>query len=207
MSEDNNTSFNDKSQNFVEWLNSKGAVLSPKIALVDCRDQNQGRAVGIHLSQPLLFGLFQPKNKNKILPICNFSANAFKVHEIRLLNITTRKNLVAISPIDEDEVVFSIHPNLRLSSDTSNLKTLLPGDTFTKLETWPALILTMMYESRSASPWRPYFDVLPSTFDSLMFWDDAELKELQGSAVVDKIGRQEAEALYRHTLLPVIEVE
>jgi SET domain-containing protein 6 len=44
--------------------------------------------------------------------------------------------------------------------------------------------------------------VLPTTFDALMFWNPAELAELQGSAVLDKIGRAEAEEGFKTTIIP-----
>lgn len=56
------------------------------------------------------------------------------------------------------------------------------------------------------SPWKPYFDLLPSTFDSLMFWSDEELAELQGSAIVGKIGRAQADHTFRTEILPRIQV-
>lgn len=37
-----------------------------------------------------------------------------------------------------------------------------------------------------------------------MFWNEAELAELQASAVVNKIGREEAEESWRETIIPVM---
>lgn len=54
------------------------------------------------------------------------------------------------------------------------------------------------------SLWKPYFDVLPENFDTLMFWSDDELKYLEGSAVVDKIGKEGADATFTEQLIPVI---
>ena len=38
--------FEDKGQNFLQWLRSEDAIISPKFALVDYRDRHEGRAVG-----------------------------------------------------------------------------------------------------------------------------------------------------------------
>lgn len=64
----------------------------------------------------------------------------------------------------------------------------------------------MLYEFQQASnsPWSAYFDVLPSDFDTLMFWDEAELKHLQGSAVVDKIGRASADETFQEQIFPLV---
>lgn len=67
----------------------------------------------------------------------------------------------------------------------------------------------MMYESlrpNGTSKWAAYFDLLPApgSFDSLMFWSEAELEDLKGSLVLSKIGLEEAEHEYRETLLPFV---
>lgn len=49
----------------------------------------------------------------------------------------------------------------------------------------------------------PYFAVLPKQLDTLVFWSDAELDELQASTVVGKIGRSGAEEQFNKHLTPV----
>src|SRR5450432_2127795 len=49
------------------------------------------------------------------------------------------------------------------------------------------------------SKWSPYLAVLPSKLDSLVFWSIEELAELQASSVLQKIGKESAEAMfYKH---------
>jgi SET domain-containing protein 6 len=64
----------------------------------------------------------------------------------------------------------------------------------------------MMYEKASgdASMWKAYFDVLPTEFDSLIWWSPQEIAELQASAVVGRIGRADADRVFRERLLPVV---
>lgn len=64
----------------------------------------------------------------------------------------------------------------------------------------------MLYEylNGDASNWAPYFAILPNEFNTLMFWSDAELAELQASAVVHKIGKDGANEAFLEYLLPVI---
>lgn len=71
---------------------------------------------------------------------------------------------------------------------------------------WPPLIVTIIHEylRREQSPWYPYFQVVPATFDSLMFWNQQELAELQASAVVDKIGKASAEESWKASIIPVM---
>jgi SET domain-containing protein 6 len=71
---------------------------------------------------------------------------------------------------------------------------------------WPPLIVTIIYEylQKERSTWFPYFKVLPTTFDSLMFWNKAEVEALQASAVISKIGRDQAEENWKQTIFPVM---
>lgn len=67
-------------------------------------------------------------------------------------------------------------------------------------------MLVMLYEylQGSQSKWAPYFRVLPTRFDTLMFWSEAELRELQASAIVDKIGKQGAEESILESIVPIV---
>jgi SET domain-containing protein 6 len=67
-------------------------------------------------------------------------------------------------------------------------------------------MLVMIYEflQGDASTWAPYFKVLPRSFDTLMFWSEEELAELQGSAVINKIGKQGAEELILGSIAPIV---
>ncbi len=61
-----------------------------------------------------------------------------------------------------------------------------------------------MFEfQRNNSPWSPYFAVLPSKLDSLVFWSPSELAELQASAVLNKIGKADAEAIFHQKVEPL----
>ncbi|KAI1044561.1 hypothetical protein LB505_010385 [Fusarium chuoi] len=64
----------------------------------------------------------------------------------------------------------------------------------------------MIYEYLEGenSKWKPYFDVLPSAFDTPMFWSDNELDQLQASHMRHKIGKEQAENMFQKTLLPII---
>lgn len=66
--------------------------------------------------------------------------------------------------------------------------------------------MVLIYETRPSSPWRPYIDVLPASFNTLMYWTNDELSELQASAVVAKIGKQDADELFRDKLWPIVKV-
>jgi SET domain-containing protein 6 len=114
--------------------------------------------------------------------------------------------LVATQHIAEHEVLFRIPRTAILSVENSILSTEIPASTFEMLDPWLSLILVMLYEytNGNASNWAPYFSVLPTEFNTLMFWSEDELAELQASAVVNKIGKEGANEAFMEQLLPVI---
>lgn len=107
-----------------------------------------------------------------------------------------------------DTLLFSLPRPLLLTTSTSKLPSLLPEGSFSTLGGWSPLILILMYESqRPDSLWAPYFSLLPApgSFNSLMFWEANELEDLQGSMVLGKVGREEAEEEWETVLKPFIE--
>lgn len=71
---------------------------------------------------------------------------------------------------------------------------------------WLSLVIAMMHEYALGdhSRWSPYFAVLPSHFDTPMFWNDDELAELQASSVTKRLGKEEAEVTFREKVLPMV---
>lgn len=76
-----------------------------------------------------------------------------------------------------------------------------------ELDPWLKLIITLVYEflHLNTSPWRPYLEVLPKTFETPMFWDETELLELQASPLLRRIGRHSAEEAFRKFVLPILD--
>jgi SET domain-containing protein 6 len=113
---------------------------------------------------------------------------------------------VAAQDIDEEEVLFRIPRSSILCVENSILSHEIPKATFDTLGPWLSLILVMLYEyqNKTASNWAPYFNVLPTEFNTLMFWEPDELEELQASAVRNKIGKQSADENFKNELVPVI---
>ncbi|KAI0823428.1 SET domain-containing protein [Trametes gibbosa] len=119
------------------------------------------------------------------------------------------RGAIALQDIPEDYTLFTIPRDLTLSTRTSSLPTLM-GAAWKEHglhEGWAGLILCMMWEeSRGAvSKWLGYLATLPNAFDTPMFWGEDDMKELQGTAVVDKVGRDEAERDYHGKLVPAFE--
>ncbi|KAI2633991.1 SET domain-containing protein [Xylaria nigripes] len=135
------------------------------------------------------------------------------------------RGIIAKSDIPEETVLFTIPRAAIISTQTSDLARKIPdvfattvlddtendaddeGEANGPPDNWVSLILVMIYEYLQGenSRWKRYFDVLPTEFDTLMWWSNGELDSLQASSIPAKIGRDDAESMFRTRILPVIE--
>ncbi|KAI8661233.1 Ribosomal lysine N-methyltransferase 4 [Fusarium keratoplasticum] len=151
----------------------------------------------------------------KSLPGALFS-DAIKIVDLRDRN--AGRGIIALKDIPAETTLFTIPRKGIINVETSELPKKLPDvfdldkpiddddDEAPRLDSWSSLILVMMYEylQGEKSQWKPYFDVLPSSFDTPMFWSESELDQLQASHMRHKIGKADAENMFRKTLLPII---
>lgn len=119
------------------------------------------------------------------------------------------RGAVALQDIPENHTIFTLPRSLTLSTQTSSLPSAFGFEEWRKHKLhkgWAGLILCMMWEEAQGNQgkWITYLASLPTQFDTPIFWSDEELQELQGTAVVDKIGRDEAERDYHEKLTPAI---
>lgn len=112
---------------------------------------------------------------------------------------------VARSNIQEGEDLFHLPHHIVLMVKTSRLNQILADD-LKNLGPWLSLVVVMIYEYSlgEQSNWKQYFQVLPSKFDTLMFWSEEEFSQLQASAVVDKVGKRDAEEDIFEKVLPLV---
>ncbi|KAF1923363.1 SET domain-containing protein RMS1 [Didymella exigua CBS 183.55] len=127
------------------------------------------------------------------------------------------RGIVAKKDIPEDCTLLTIPRSAIINIETSELPKKLPkvfeaafdeeDEDTEPLDPWESLILIMVYEylQGDASRWKPYLDVLPTTFDTPMFWTESELKELEVTVLTkDKIGRQASDDKLRTRIVPVV---
>lgn len=132
-----------------------------------------------------------------------------KVHDYRSQG--QGRGLIAVEDIAEGEDLFTIPRDrvIAIDSDAEGSGALVqrvPELADGTLDEWSALILYLMYHASKGEAFKPYFDVIPAHFSTPMFWDEGEAEQLlQGSTLVEKIGRAEAEAGFRENILPVVE--
>ncbi|KAK5713694.1 Ribosomal lysine N-methyltransferase 4 [Elasticomyces elasticus] len=113
------------------------------------------------------------------------------------------RGVLAVQDIEEDEELFSVPRTSILTIETSTL----PAEINAQInDPWLGLITAMVLEHSKGdgSAWKAYFDVLPERFDTPIFWSEEELAWLRGSAVVDKIGKLNADKAFRERIVPII---
>lgn len=126
--------------------------------------------------------------------------------KIELADLRSRsagRGVLAKKDIYEEEELFSIPRAIILRVANSRLPLAIRSSIE---DPWLSLILAMIYEYNLGpeSARKPYFDILPSSFDTLMYWTPHELTSLEGSAVVDKIGKASADEVFHSQLIPTI---
>lgn len=177
--------FNQSSQTFVQWFNSQtGATFNPSIQLTDLRQRGAGRGIIATSDIPAETDLFTIP-RSSVISVEN--------------SVLSKKLPKIFSTYREDEVMKDGDDEDGEGEGEDEAEINMP-------DPWLDLILVMVYEylQNDASAWKQYFDVLPSSFDTLMFWGDAEVAELQASAIKTKIGKQAADEMFTTKVLPVV---
>ncbi|KAF2768489.1 SET domain-containing protein [Teratosphaeria nubilosa] len=126
-----------------------------------------------------------------------------KIQLADLRDQSAGRGVLAKQDIAEDEVLFTVPRSSILTVDNCEL----PGDVKKELDDpWLSLIVAMIYQHQLGgdSRWKAYFDVLPTEFDTPMFWSDEELEYLQGSAVKEKIGKTSADEAFSTKVIPLL---
>ncbi|KAI9746531.1 MAG: hypothetical protein M1818_000244 [Claussenomyces sp. TS43310] len=121
------------------------------------------------------------------------------------------RGLVAVGgDVAEDEIIFSIprtailHLKNAFAHHGDHLDNIVSMENLQDMPNWLSLTIVLMIEvSHGNSIWQKYLAVLPQQLDSLVFWSPRELEDLQASAVIDKIGRADAEEQFRSRVLPL----
>ncbi|KAI1005305.1 hypothetical protein K3495_g2916 [Podosphaera aphanis] len=107
------------------------------------------------------------------------------------------RGLVAQRDFKEDEILLSIPRSALLNISTAG-RFLDPSvkESIQSMPEWLSLSALLLAEANCAnSKWGPYLSILPDKLDSLIFWSPEELKELQASAVIHKIGKAASEEI------------
>lgn len=134
-----------------------------------------------------------------------------------LRDINEGRGIISLDDIETGEVIFEIPRSIIFNLDTCTLLVDRPElrDELVHLNQWEVLIIILLYEFQvkdGASKWRDYFKVLPIfdkdnyLFNQLMFWSDEELEELKPSLIIQRVGKDLADGMYKK-LFPKIIVE
>jgi len=173
--------FENASANFLNWFTSQpGTAFNSSLRIVDLRNRNAGRGIIATADIPA-------------------ETDLFTIPRSAIISVETSELAQRLPELFKDVP----------DTDTSN-PTLEDDDAATDLPTsWLNLILILLYETfhHPTSKWAPYLSVVPSTpsqFDTLMFWTQNELAELQASAMPSKIGKDSANRMFKERIIPIV---
>ncbi|KAK5076443.1 Ribosomal lysine N-methyltransferase 4 [Lithohypha guttulata] len=171
---------------FLNWFNSHpGTTFHPSLEIVDLRERGAGRGIIAKADIPPDTDLFTiPRS-------CIISKDTSEL----------ARKLPELFDVQKDASQLD-NSNSADGEDSDELGSELPTS-------WLNLILTLLYESfhQRTSKWSSYFDVLPrepSSFDTLMFWREEELSQLQASAMRSKIGKDSANRMFQERMIPFV---
>lgn len=179
--------FQAQTNTFLNWFKSQeGATFDSRLQLTDLRERGAGRGIIATADIPAETDLFTIPRKS-IISVEN-SELSKKLPKI----FTSLKGVQA----DGDDVDMADGDD---AGDNDE-------ETLNMPDPWLDLIMVMVFEylQGKKSVWKSYFEVLPHNFDTLMFWSEGELGELQASAVKDKIGKESADEMFKTKVLPVV---
>ncbi|KAK9449135.1 uncharacterized protein V1518DRAFT_283301 [Limtongia smithiae] len=113
------------------------------------------------------------------------------------------RGVLATRDLEPGTVLFTLPRDVLLDVGNSRCHNVIPE--LAELDRFTALIIALLAEGgRADSKWAPYFDILPRTFATPMFWAQEELKELAGTTVLALLGKEEAETTYREVVAPLV---
>lgn len=154
--------------------------------------------VGIKMCQGIKIDEFLPDRGRGI------ANSGSKFWKSRTFNLTD-DILVAIRDFSDGEIILTIPRSALLNSETAG-KLLDPSTigSLSNMPEWLNLTALILAEAQNTnSRWGPYLSILPEKLDSLIFWSQDELSELQASAVVHKIEKESSEKLFSEHIMPL----
>lgn len=134
-----------------------------------------------------------------------------------LREVCQGRGVVSTEDILPEEELFLIPRTSVLSVENCQLVLDRPrvNEKLITLTRWEQLTIVLLYEIdvlKNKSRWHSYFNVLPIndtkglSFNQLMFWSEDELKMLSPSLILDRVGKDIAEGVYKK-LFPVFVTE
>ncbi|SMN22265.1 similar to Saccharomyces cerevisiae YDR257C RKM4 Ribosomal lysine methyltransferase specific for monomethylation of Rpl42ap and Rpl42bp (lysine 55) [Maudiozyma saulgeensis] len=126
-----------------------------------------------------------------------------KISIVDLRSSNEGRAVIANEQIAKDEILFEIPFKLLINIETSQINKDHPDihNELNRLGQWNGLIVCLLYEwewLHEKSKWWPYMKVLPTsgTLNGLMYWNEDQLKKLEPSLVLERIGKEGAKQMY-----------
>ncbi|KAJ3358765.1 hypothetical protein GGF32_009982 [Allomyces javanicus] len=116
------------------------------------------------------------------------------------------RGVAATGDLPTGETLFTIPLDLCLSYESARVSEWVRDHPALFENGWAPAILAVLYEyvHRDTSKWKAYFDILPETLDTPVFWTDAELAHLAGTDVPKRVAKDESQSLFENVILPAL---
>lgn len=211
---------NEHQTSFLRWFHESGGWLNPKCRLVDYETMGTGMVAAETIEDDeVLFSI----PRHSLLNIQNSSLSVFckeyDGHEKDSIAMETSAAPSSCLKWDDVNVGWQglmmtmMWEHFRSTEEGRNAFEAFCEENKEWIAAFSAEDHDMQSENESAiirkartqMSWGPYLSILPSSFDTPMFWTDSEVEELKGTSIPNKIGKEEATAGYVEKVRPYIE--
>lgn len=112
------------------------------------------------------------------------------IHDYRSSN--QGRGIIAMEDIEPNEQLFTIPRSILINVVNNSLIEKYPDiqDKLKSMDQWLSLIIILSYEFKFGNKWKNYFNIIPDEFNQLIFWNNEELKDLEPSCILERIGTE-----------------
>ncbi|PWN34320.1 SET domain-containing protein [Meira miltonrushii] len=211
---------NERQTSFLRWFHESGGWLNPKCRFADYETMGTGMVAGEAIeNDEVLFSI----PRHTLLNIQNSSLGVFcKAYDGQQKNsIVVESSAAPSTSLKWDDVnvgwqgliMTMMWENFRATEEgraafeefCQTNKEWIAAFPAEEHDTQNENEVAIVREARANMEWGPYLKILPQSFDTPMFWSDAEVEELKGTSIPNKIGKEEATAGFVEKVRPYIE--
>ncbi|RCK65900.1 Ribosomal lysine N-methyltransferase 4 [Candida viswanathii] len=122
------------------------------------------------------------------------------IHDYRSTN--QGRGIIATADIEANEQLFTLPRSVLINVVNNSLIEKYPAiqDNLKSMDQWLALIIILSYESKFGTKWKHYFSVIPDEFNQLSFWKNDELRDLEPSCILERIGKENNLNMYNQVI-------
>ncbi|EER33889.1 predicted protein [Candida tropicalis MYA-3404] len=122
------------------------------------------------------------------------------IHDYRLSN--QGRGIIANEDIEANEQLFTLPRSVLINVVNNSLIEKYPNvqDNLKSMDQWLSLIIILSYEFKFGNKWKNYFNIIPDEFNQLIYWKNEELKDLEPSCILERIGKENNLNMYNQII-------